>query len=79
MGVFSKLLTDKLRSGKHIAPLVVTAELHITAVVLIEAVEVVALHEHIGKFQEGKAICQTIHIATCSQHLIYGEMRSRLP
>ena len=78
MGIFSEFLTDKFRSGKHIAPLIITAELHIAAIVLIEAVEVVSLHEHIGKFQEGKSVCETIHIATGSQHLIYGEMRSRL-
>ena len=78
MGIFSELLSNKFRSGKHVAPLVITAELHIAAVVLIEAVEVISLHEHIGKFQEGKSVCKTIHIATGSQHLIYGEMRSRL-
>ena len=78
MGIFSELLSNKFRSGEHIAPLVITAELHIATVVLIEAVEVISLHEHIGKFQEGKSVCETIHIATGSQHLIYGEMRSRL-
>ena len=48
-GVLPQLLPDQLRAAQHIAPLVVAAELQVAAVPLVEAEEVVALHDHVVK------------------------------
>ena len=52
VGVLTEFFTDEFRSAKHIAPLVVTAELHITTVIFEQVVEVVTLHNHIVEFKE---------------------------
>ena len=49
-----KLPSDKLHTANHIWPLVITAELKVTAVFLIKSIEVIALHNHIVKFKERK-------------------------
>ena len=78
MGILSQFLTNQLCSCQHIGPLVISAELHVTAVVLIETIEIVALHQHIRKLEEGKSLRKTVHIASGSQHFIYGKMRTYL-
>ena len=46
MRIFSKLSADQLSAGKHIAPLIIAAELHVAAVLLIQRVEIKGLHDH---------------------------------
>ena len=52
MCIFSKLSSDQLSSSQHIGPLVIATKLHITAVFLIQHVEVVALHDHVVELQK---------------------------
>ena len=78
IGILALLLTDQLRTGQHIGPLIIATELHIAAVVLIQTVEVIALHQHVGKLQEGQALLHTIGIAACTQHIIDRKARSDL-
>ena len=42
-------------------------------------VEVVALHDHIVEFQEGKALLHALFVAFRTQHVIHGEMRADVP
>ena len=51
-GVLAQLPADQLGSRQHIAPLVVPAELQVTAVFLEQCVEIICLHDHVVKFQE---------------------------
>ena len=50
--VVAKGTTDKLRTGCHITPLVITAELHLTVLGLIEMEEVVTLEQLVCKLSE---------------------------
>ena len=52
MCIFSKLSSDQFSTTQHVGPLVVSAKLHVTAVFLIQHIEIVALHDHVVKFQE---------------------------
>ena len=52
IGILAKLTADQLGTAKHVAPLVIATELHVAAVFLVQHVEVVALHDHVVKFQE---------------------------
>ena len=54
-------------------PLVVAAELHVTAIFLVQHVEIVALHDHVVEFQEAQSLCHTLFIALCTQHVVDGE------
>ena len=70
IGILALLLTDQLRTGQHVGPLIIATEFHIAAIVLIQTVEIIALHQHVGKLQEGQALLHTIGIAACTQHII---------
>ncbi|MNO08641.1 hypothetical protein D3C81_2314000 [compost metagenome] len=52
MGILAELSADQFGSAKHVAPLVITTKLHVAAMALEQLVEIVALHDHIVKFQE---------------------------
>ena len=52
VGVFTQFSSDQLCAAQHIAPLVVAAELHAAAVLLIQHIKIVALHDHVVEFQE---------------------------
>ena len=71
--VLAELLADELRTAQHIAPLVVAAELHITAVVLEQVVEVVGLHNHVVELQEAQTLFHTLFVAVGAEHIVDGE------
>ena len=52
MSVLAQLSADQFCTAKHVAPLVVSSKLHVTAIFLEQHVEVIALHDHVVKFQE---------------------------
>ena len=52
MGILAQLTADQFRSAQHVAPLVVTAKLHVAAVPFEQLIEVIALHNHVIEFQE---------------------------
>ena len=52
MGILAKLSPDQFGSAQHIAPLIISAELHVAAVTLEQLIEIIALHDHVVKFQE---------------------------
>ena len=76
IGVFAALLADKLGAGEHVAPLVVAAELHVAAVVLVQIPEVVCLHYHVVELEEGKALLHALLVALCTQHVVYRKARA---
>ena len=49
---FPKFTADQFGTTQHVAPLVVSAELQVTAVFLVQHVEVIALHQHVVELQE---------------------------
>ena len=79
IGVLAQLSADQLGAAEHVAPLVVAAELHIAAVLLVEHVEVVALHYHVVEFEEGKTFFHALLVALRSEHIIHREAGSDLP
>ena len=70
IGVLSQLPPDELRSPQHIGPLVIAAELHIASIFLEEMVEVIGLHNHVVKFQEGQALLHPLLIALSPEHVV---------
>ncbi len=78
VGVLAELLADKLRTAKHIRPLVVAAELHIAAVICEQLVEVVALHYHIVELKERQSALHTLFVALKRQHFVDREAGSDL-
>ena len=70
VGVLAQLAADELSAAQHVAPLVVAAELHVAAVVLEHVVEVVALHDHVVKFEEGQALLHPLLVALGAQHVV---------
>ena len=75
MGVLAELLADELGTAEHIAPLVVPAELHVAAVMLVEVVEVVALHEHVVELQKAQTLFHALLVALGAEHVVDGEAR----
>ena len=73
VSVLAELLADKLGAAQHICPLVVAAELHVAAVLLVQHVEVVALHDHVVKLEEGQTALPALLVALEGQHLVYAE------
>ena len=49
MSILAQLAANQLCTAQHVAPLIITAELHITAVFLEQHIEVIALHDHVVK------------------------------
>ena len=52
MRILAQLPANQLCTAQHVAPLIVAAELHITAVALKQLIEIVALHDHVVELQE---------------------------
>ena len=73
MSVLAELLADKLSAAQHICPLVVAAELHVAAVLLVQHVEIVALHDHVVELEEGQTALPALLVALEGQHLVYAE------
>ncbi len=73
MSILAELAADKLCASEHIGPLVIAAELHIAAVVLIEVVKVVALHDHIVELKEAESLLHALLVALGSEHVVDGE------
>ena len=76
--VLAELFTDKLCAAEHICPLVVTAELHIAAVLFKEHIKVVGLHYHIVELKECESSFHTLLIALKGEHFVYREARAYL-
>ena len=70
VGILAELAADELGSVEHIRPLIVAAELHITAVSLVELEEVVALHDHIVELKEGEPSLKALLVALGGQHTV---------
>ena len=79
MGVLAQLAANQLRAAQHVAPLVITAELHVAAHGLEHVVEVVGLHNHVVEFQEAEALLHPLLIALGPQHVVHGEAGTHLP
>ena len=74
----SVLSTDQLGAGQHIAPLVVAAELQVAAVILVEPVKIIRLHDHVVKLDKGQALVPSLLIAFRRKHPVYRKMRPDL-
>ena len=72
--VFAELLADELGARQHVGPLVVAAELHVAAVVLVQVVEVVGLHDHIVELEEAEALLHSLLVALGTKHVVDGEL-----
>ena len=79
VGVLAQLAADQLRAAQHVAPLVITAELHIAAVVLEEVVEVIALHDHVVELQEAEALFHALLVALGPEHIVDAEAGTHIP
>ena len=53
-------------------------KLQVTAVLLEQRIEIIALHDHVVKLQEAKSLLHTLLVAFSRQHTIDREMRSNL-
>ena len=73
MSVLAELAADKLRAAQHIAPLVISAELHIAAVMLEHIVKVIALHYHVVELKEAQSPLHTLLVALGAQHIVDGK------
>ena len=69
---------DQLYAADDIGPLVIAAHLHLTAVHLIQLQEIVGLHDHVVKLEEGQSLLHSLLVALSGQHPVYGEMCSHL-
>ena len=78
-GVLAQLAADELGAPQHVGPLVVAAKLHVAAVVLVQVVEVVALHGHVVEFQEGEALLHALLEALGPEHVVDGEAGPDVP
>ena len=79
MRVLSKLAADKLSAPQHVGPLIVPAKLHVTSIVLEHMVEIVRLHDHIVKLQEGQPLFHSLLVALRPKHVVHGKAGSYLP
>ena len=79
MCILAKLTADQFCTAEHIAPLVVTAELHIAIVLLVQMIEIIGLHDHVIKFQEAESLLHTLLVAFCAEHIVYREACSNIP
>ena len=73
MSILTQLTTNQLGTAEHVAPLVISAKLHVTAVTLEQLIEVVALHDHVVELKEAQSLLHTLFVALCAKHVVYGE------
>jgi len=78
VSVLTQLTADKLGTAKHVAPLVIAAELHVAAVMLVQVVEVVALHDHVVELKEAQTLLHTLLVALGAEHVVDGEACANL-
>ena len=76
--IFTQLAANQLCAAQHIAPLVVAAKLQVTAILLIERVEIVALHDHVIELKEGETLFHALLVALSTQHIVDGEACANL-
>ena len=78
LGVVAEGAADELRARRHVAPLVVAAELQAHAVVLIEVEEVVALEELISELRERQSVArrtvEALLHAILGHHIVDGDV-----
>ena len=77
-GLVAQRAADEFRSGRHVAPLVVSSQLQTYAVLLIQIQKIVALEQLIGKFGErqsvaGLAVEALLH-AVLGHHVVDGDV-----
>ena len=70
MGVFAEFFTDQLSAAEHIAPLIITAELHLAPVMLEKIIEVIALHDHVVELKKAQALFHPLLVALGTKHVI---------
>ena len=73
MSILTQLTAEEFGTAQHIAPLIVTAEFHVAAVFLVQHIEIIALHDHVVEFKEGKTLFHSLLVALCSQHVVNTE------
>ena len=76
IGILLQLLADQIGSAEHVRPLIISAELHLAAVILVQAVEIIALHQHVGKLKERESALHAVHVATCTEHFVDVKLRT---
>ena len=74
--ILAQLAANQLCTAQHITPLVIPAKLHITAILLEQGIEIIALHDHVIKFKETEATLHSLLVALCCQHPVHRKMRS---
>ena len=82
LGVVAQCAANQFRTGGHVAPLVVAAQLQAHAFVLIEIEEVVALQQLVGEFGErqsvaGSSVESLLH-AFLGHHVVDGDVLTHL-
>ena len=63
----------QFRSGRHVAPLVLSTELEFATVFFIKDIEIVGLHKRVGEFKEGEARFETHFDGFVREHAWNGE------
>ena len=79
IGIFSELPANQFRTAEHVCPLVIAAELHVTAVILEQLVEVIALHNHIVEFEECQTPFHPLLVAFVGQHPVDAKASTNFP
>ena len=74
MSILAEFSADELCARQHIGPLIITAELEIAAVILVQSEEIISLHDHVIKFKECKALFHSLLVALSRKHAIDGEV-----
>ena len=72
------LTADQLNAAEHVGPLVVAAQLHHAAIIMMQLPEVVGLHNHVVELEEGQALFPAFFEAFSSQHTVNGEVHANL-
>ena len=75
----TQLFADELTAGQHVGPLIVSAELQVAAVLLVENIEVIGLHDHVVELKEAEALFHALLVALGTQHVVDGEVGTHLP
>ena len=78
IGVPAGFFTDQFCSAEHVAPLIVAAELHVAAVMLVEVPEVVRLHDHVVELQKAQPAFHALLVTFGPQHVVDREAGAHL-